>query len=91
MSPDELYDFLENECHYQEIRYVDGVGFCALQRMLFTWGVMLALDEVGPAEGRYCFADYWSASLFLKEWDGKTEPVAGQDGCTANKRSKRHP
>lgn len=71
---------------YQELRYVEGVGWCALLQYLYTVGVFLDLDKAGPAQGRYCFAEWSDASHFLKHWDGITEPVVGENGCKAIKR-----
>jgi len=86
MKPMEAFLIAEG---YHNIREVEGVGWCALFPMLFTVGVMLDLDKVGPAQGRYCFKEWSEAAHFLANWDGVTEPIGGQNGCTANKRTKK--
>lgn len=68
---------------YTNLREINGIA-CGVMRMLFTHGVCYGLDEYGYA-GRYCFDTHLNASLFLKEWDGVTDPVIGEDGCKAIK------
>ena len=68
---------------YQGMREIDGM-VCATMRFLFTVGVCYGIDETGY-RGRFCFDSYQNAELFLKDWDGKTLPVIGEDGCTAIK------
>ena len=68
---------------YEHVREIDGM-LCGLMRYLFTVGVCFGLDE-GGLKGRFCFDTYQNAELFLREWDGKTYPVVGDDGCTAIK------
>jgi hypothetical protein len=84
----QINELLEKE-GYRKLRYVQGVGWCGLMPMLFTTGIMLDLDEIGPAQGRYCFSEWAEAAHFLENWDGITEPVAGVNGCTANKRANK--
>ena len=68
---------------YTELREVDG-KVCGLFRFIFTWGVIINMDDIGY-ERRFCFDNYSFASKFLEEWDGVTEPVVGEDHCTAIK------
>ena len=68
---------------YEEIRCIDGI-WCGLMRFLYTVGVCHGMDE-HSIKGRFCFDTYQNASLFLKDWDGETPPVIGDDGCTAIK------
>lgn len=68
---------------YRSTRVIDGM-VCAVMRMIFTTGVFYGLDEVGY-RGRFCFDTKQNAELFLKDWDGKTVPTIGEDGCTAIK------
>lgn len=84
MATDE--DFFINE-GYQHVRFVPEVGWCGITPMLFTTGVFIDLDEVGPRQGRYCFSEWAEAVHFLKHWDGVKEPTK-EDGLTANKRFK---
>lgn len=72
-----------NALGYREVRYVNGM-LCGIQRYMFTVGVCVDMDETGYA-GRFCFDTWQNAYLFLEEWDGKTPPVVGLDGCTAIK------
>jgi len=69
---------------YCEIREVKPDYYCGLYRFLYTVGVCCGLDETGYLN-RFCFDTWQNAELFLKEWDGKTLPVVGEDGCTAIK------
>ena len=78
-----MQSFLEN-LGYAEVRQVNGL-WCGLMRMIFTVGVFIDMDRVGPMQGRICFDTWDNASKFLKEWDGKTRPVVGEDGVTADK------
>lgn len=84
MISDEALLSILDEHGYADVRHVDGRGFCGLMRMMFTVGVCVGLDETGM-KGRICFDTWQNAQLFLSEWDGKTEPVVGEDGCTAIK------
>ena len=60
-------------------------GFlCCVGRFLYTWGVLVDIDMEG-CWGRFCFDTQANAVLFLKEWNGYTFPVVGEDGCTAIK------
>jgi hypothetical protein len=69
---------------YEHVREIDGLGFVGLSRFIFTVGVLWGLDESGY-KGRFCFDTHMDAELFLREWDGTTYPVVGEDGCTAIK------
>lgn len=57
---------------------------CAIQPFMFTWGVLVNV-EMQMYEKRYCFDSLCEASGFLACWDGITEPVVGENGCTAIK------
>jgi len=81
MTP-ELEQLLINN-GYKNFREIDGM-VCATLRFIFTVGVCYGLDESG-CRGRFCFENQLFAELFLKEWDGITPPVVGEDGCTAIK------
>ena len=75
---------LEHVHGYDHVREIDGVGFVGISRFIYTVGVLWGLDETGYA-GRFCFDTYNDAVLFLRDWDGTTYPVVGEDGCTAIK------
>ena len=81
MSPDLEQMLVDNG--YQNIREIDGM-VCAAMRFIFTVGVCYGIDQTGY-RGRFCFDTYQNAMLFLDEWDGRTIPVVGEDGCTAIK------
>lgn len=68
---------------YQNLRLVNG-RWCGTQRFIYTVGVVLGLDETGYTN-RFCFDTEQNAALFLKDWDGSTLPVVGDDGCKAIK------
>ena len=68
---------------YQNLRLVNG-AWCGTQRFIYTVGVVMGLDESGY-KNRFCFDTEQNAALFLKEWDGTTLPVIGDDGCKAIK------
>ena len=84
---EKLRRFLEEE-GYQDLRVINGKMY-GLHYMLFTVAVMCNLDYIGPREGRICFEDLCTARAFLKNWDGITPPIVGEDGCTADKRGDR--
>ena len=69
---------------YSDIKVAGPRGVCAVLRQLVTVGVFYGCDEYGVA-GRICFDTMQNARLFLKDWDGTTEPTVGEDGCTAIK------
>ena len=68
---------------YENVREIDGM-VCATVRFIYTVGVCYGIDSIGY-RGRFCFDSQQNAELFLKEWDGVTSPVIGEDGCTAIK------
>lgn len=78
----QLFSLLDS-MGYTHIREVNGL-VCGCRRYFYTVGVCIGLDEYGMS-GRYCFDDMLSAALFIRDWDGVTPPVVGEDGCTAIK------
>ena len=78
----ELEKLLADE-GYENAREIDGV-VCATMRFIYTVGVCYGIDRVGY-RGRFCFSNNMDAVAFLFDWDGKTPPVIGEDGCTAIK------
>jgi len=79
----DLRAFLESQ-GYEHLREIPGVGWCGVGRFIFTCGVCFGLTETG-VRGRFCFDTHACAALFLRDWDGKTYPSVGLDGCTAIK------
>ena len=71
------------ELGYTHVREIDGM-VCGLMRFIYTVGVCFKIDETGYG-GRFCFSNRYLALAFLKEWDGETPPVIGEDGCVAIK------
>lgn len=69
---------------YEDVQEVPGVGWCGVGRFIFTCGVCFGMTETG-VRGRFCFDTMANARLFLNEWDGRTYPQVGIDGCTAIK------
>lgn len=69
---------------YSCIREVHPGFYCGVQRFVFTCGVCCGLDHTGYLN-RFCFDTMMDAELFLRDWDGHTPPVIGDDGCTAIK------
>lgn len=57
---------------------------CGLHRFAYTVAVVVGLDRIGY-EKRFCFDNLSYALSFYQGWDGLTEPVIGQEGCTAIK------
>lgn len=71
MNKELLQVFKEND--YFDVRFIEGVGYCALQRFIFTVGLVVNIDPVGY-EGRYCFKHLADARESLLAWDGLDDP-----------------
>ena len=67
-----LHDFLIEQGYF-EVRQVEGRGYCALMRMMFTIGLFVGMDKYGYL-GRYCYPDLRSALDAMREWDGMNDP-----------------
>ncbi len=65
------------------IKEVDGIYY-GVMRMMFTVGIAVGLGH-GVYGGRFCFNSLQDALAFYHDWDFKTRPIVGQDGCTADK------
>lgn len=72
MISDELKAQLESEGYFNVVE-IEGRGICAVQKYLFTFGIVYGIDLIGY-EGRWCYADYRVAILALSQWDGKNDP-----------------
>lgn len=57
---------------YWNIKILNG-KICALERFIFTTGLVVGLDEFGK-QGRYCYEDKASAEAAIEEWDGIGDP-----------------
>jgi len=55
---------------YFYVRYIDGLGWCALSKMMFTWALSVGLDPIGR-KYRYCFENYQEALDSIQNWDGQ--------------------
>lgn len=73
---------------YTHIKYIEGFGWCALKRFMYTVGVLHGLT-VGGVTGRFCFDTMDNAKLFLDDLAANGTkakmPIVGLDGCTAIK------
>ncbi len=65
------------------IKEVDGIYY-GVMRMMFTVGIAVGLGH-GMYGGRFCFDTLQDALAFYQEWDFKTRPIVGENGCTADK------
>lgn len=83
-QPDDAMVEFFKECGYTHIQQIEGRGWCAINRFIYTHGVLFGMDRTF-IKGRYCFQDQCGAEGFLLDWDGITVPVVGVDGCTAIK------
>ncbi len=69
--------------HVTNIKEVDGIYY-GIMRMMFTVGIAVGLGH-GVYGGRFCFNSLQDAIAFYHDWDFKTRPTVGVDGCTADK------
>ena len=72
---------------YTHIRFIDGWGYCGIQRMMYNHhDVCVGLDETGMV-GRLRFEDLTAAIRFISHWSGsvRTIPDVGQNGLLENK------
>lgn len=58
---------------YKEIRELPGRGICAVQRFIYTSGIVSGIDEWGY-EGRWCYKTMADAVAALREWNGEGDP-----------------
>lgn len=58
---------------FRELREVEGRGLCALQRFIFTTGLVYGIDDM-MVEGRYCYENYYDAKEALYNWTGEGDP-----------------
>lgn len=63
---------LESE-GYMAIMEVEGRGVCAIQKFLFTYGLVFGIDSTGY-KGRYCYRSLEEATVALAMWKGTGDP-----------------
>ena len=76
--------YIIEQAGYDNIREVLPGYICGTRRFIYTVGVCCGLDATGYLN-RFCFDSMQNAALFLKDWDGHSLPVVGEDGCKAIK------
>lgn len=59
---------------YTDLREVPCKGTCGLQRMIYTTGLFIQLDDNGT-QGRYCYPTETDAREALSQWDGTGDPT----------------
>jgi hypothetical protein len=64
---------LISELGYSYPRQLPTGEWAALQRMVYTVGLFVGLDERGYRT-RYCYPDLLSAKSALANWDGQGDP-----------------
>jgi hypothetical protein len=62
-----------NENGYTHVKVMPDETVCAIQRQLFTVGLIVGLDRVGWKR-RYCYEREYDAREALIHWDGKGDP-----------------
>ena len=84
-DPDYIAALASGDLGYGDVRVINN-KVCGTFRLLYTHSVMVDIDSDGNYDGgRICFDTHQNAALFLADWDGKTRPVVGVDGCKADK------
>jgi len=78
-----IKEFLERQ-FYTDVTILPGDMACAILPFIHTWGVCYGITYKGY-KGRFCFDNLADAQGFLREWDGVTQPIVGENGCTAIK------
>jgi hypothetical protein len=73
MAISEALKKIMEENGYIYPREIDNVGVCAVLPFLFTYGLVVEIDEYGYG-GRYCFSNLGEAIAALEQWDGKDHP-----------------
>lgn len=63
----------EWKSEYDALREVPGHAICGVRRFLFTYGLVVGMDDTGYA-GRYCYEFRAEAVDALREWDGIGDP-----------------
>jgi len=72
MVTEELKTLLEKDGYFN-IREIEGRGVCAIQKFMFTFGLVYSIDLNGY-KGRWCYGDHREALVAINEWDDKNDP-----------------
>lgn len=75
LNTDAKQTFIEwlNANGYSHIKVMHDDTVCALQKNLYTTGIVVGLDRVGWSR-RYCYEHFSEAREALVQWDGKGDP-----------------
>lgn len=74
--PKMMPEFLEG-MGYEQPRKVPSGEWIAFTRFLFTWGLVIGLDDVGY-RCRWCYATRAEAMAALESWDGVGDDPPGR-------------
>lgn len=64
---------LYRELGYSPIRLING-EIVSVSRFLFTWALMLGIDEKGCYRTRFCYENVTEAATAFVLWDGEGDP-----------------
>lgn len=69
-----LIKFFETEGYYN-VKFIEGRGFCGMQRFIFTTAIVEGLDEIGY-KGRWCYPHELvkECAIAYELWDGVGDP-----------------
>jgi hypothetical protein len=75
VNKENFIEFLKTQGYYN-VKFIEGRGFCAMQRFIFTTAIIEGLDEVGYL-GRWCYPHELvkEAAIAYELWDGKGDPA----------------
>lgn len=72
ISPENMQRWLETQ-GYEHVRQLPNGQWAGLQKMAFTTGLMVGLDEQ-EYQRRYCYEHETDAFVALAIWDGTGDP-----------------
>jgi hypothetical protein len=61
------------ELGFEGVKYIQGKGYCGVQKYAFTYGLVYNIDITGY-QGRYCYPNKFNALAALQIWDGQGDP-----------------
>jgi hypothetical protein len=67
----------EWQTEFLAVREIPGQGVCAIQRFIYTTGLLTNLTFDGAMydyDARYCYPNATDALVDLQEWDGAYDP-----------------